>query len=199
MWADPLLRRLTGLVCAGFGVFIALTTWLQALLHPAGVSATAAGWLLLAMVVAGVVGSAVLPPRIARHAREARFVLASVVAGGAGLVLLAAAPGVGTGLAALIVIGVFLLTDLPVILDLAQRRAGAHGGTASALLWLAGNAAGLVAAVAVQALVHHPAAAFVLMAALLAAGLPLVRGISAPGDGPARAASPAVPGREPAT
>lgn len=174
VWADRYLRLLTGLVCIGFGAFIALTTWLQKLLDPAGVSDTAAGFLLLAMVVAGVAGSAVLPPRIARAGREFAFVLLSVVGAAAGLVLLAVAPGVGTGLAALLVIGALLLTDLPIILELAERRAGPAGGTASALIWLAGNAAGLVAALVVQALDHHPATAFAVLAAMLAAGVPLL-------------------------
>src|SRR6266700_978739 len=37
VWSDPVMRTLTGLVLAGFGVFVAMSTWLQALLKPAGV------------------------------------------------------------------------------------------------------------------------------------------------------------------
>jgi predicted MFS family arabinose efflux permease len=177
VWADRYLRRLTGLICLGFGVFIALTTWLQTLLEPAGVSDTAAGYLLLAMVLAGVAGSAVLPPVIARRGAASGFVLLSVFASCAGLVVLAAAPGVGTGLVVLIVVGLLLLTDLPVVLQLVERRAGPAGGTATALVWLAGNGAGLVAALAVQALVHSPAAAFTLLAAVLLLGVPLLRSL----------------------
>jgi predicted MFS family arabinose efflux permease len=174
VWADRGIRLLVGLVCAGFGVFIALTTWLQALLEPAGVSEGQAGTLLLAMVVAGVVGSAVLPPVLARRGQEHAFVLASVGFGAAALVLLAAAPGFGTGLVASLLVGALLLTDLPLILELAEGRAGASGGTASALVWLAGNGAGLVAALVVQGLLHRPALAFVVLAAMLLAGLPLL-------------------------
>lgn len=174
VWADRSIRLLVGLVCAGFGVFIALTTWLQALLEPAGVSEGQAGTLLLAMVVAGVAGSAVLPPVLARRRQELAFVLASVGFGAAALVLLAAAPGFGTGLVASLVVGVLLLTDLPLILELAEARAGSSGGTASALVWLAGNGAGLVAALVVQGLLHRPAIAFVVLAVLLLAGLPLL-------------------------
>ena len=54
--------RLAAVAFLGFGVFVALTTWLQALLEPAGISDTTAGWLLAAMVVAGVAGSAYLRP-----------------------------------------------------------------------------------------------------------------------------------------
>lgn len=180
VWADPRVRALTGLVCAGFGVFVALTTWLQTLLQPAGVGSTRAGVLLLVMVVIGVLGSALLPPVLVRRGSARAFVAASVIAGVASLLLLAAKPGFGVGLAASAVLGLFLLTDLPVIFDRAEQLAGAAGGTVSALLWLAGNAAGLVAALVVQALVHHPAAAFSVLAALLLAGLPLVRPATAP-------------------
>lgn len=175
VWADAYIRRLTGLVCVGFGVFVALTTWLQALLEPADVSENAAGYLLLAMVVAGVAGCSVLPPLLARRQWEARFVLASIVVGASGLVVLAALPGLGTGLAVVVALGILLLTDLPIVLELAERRAGAAGGTASALVWLAGNAAGLIAALLVQLLIRHPGAAFVLLAVMLSLGLPLLR------------------------
>jgi cyanate permease len=193
VWADRYLRRLLGLVCVGFGVFIALTTWLQALLKPAGVSDTAAGYLLLAMVVAGVAGSALLPPALARRGGELRFVLGSVLAGAAGLAVLAALPGVASGLLVAVVLGVLLLTDLPIILELAERRAGNAGGAASALVWLAGNAAGLVVALVVQGLVHHPAAAFAVLAAVLLAGLPLLAALRS-----AAAREPAGVSRRPA-
>ncbi len=174
VWSDRYLRRLIGLVCVGFGVFIALTTWLQALLDPAGVSESTAGVLLLTMVVAGVLGSALLPPRLVRRRRELDFVLASIVVTCAGLLALAVAPGAATGVVVLAAVGLVLLTDLPVTLELAERRAGPAGGTATALIWLAGNGAGLVAALAVQLLVHHPAAAFAVLAALNALGVPLL-------------------------
>ncbi len=52
------MRTLCGLVFVGFGIFVALATWLQTLLHPSGVSETAAGGLLVAMVIAGTIGCA---------------------------------------------------------------------------------------------------------------------------------------------
>lgn len=174
VWADSYLRLLVALACVGFGVFIALTTWLQALLDPAGVSETQAGVLLLVMVVAGVVASAILPPVLARRRLEFRFILVSIVVTSAGMVALAIAPALGTGAVALVLVGVVLLTDLPVALELAERRAGAAGGTASALIWLAGNATGLVVALLVQVLVGHPGVAFAVLAVLELVGLPLL-------------------------
>ncbi len=178
VWSDGYLRVLIGLVCVGFGVFVALTTWLQALLDPAGVSSSAAGVLLLIMVVAGVIGSALLPPVIARNHRELTFLVVSIIGGVCGCLVLAAAPGLASGIPVLFVLGVLLLTDLPIVLELAERRAGPAGGTATALIWMAGNAAGLVAALIVQALVHRPAIAFTVLALLLLPGFVLARALA---------------------
>ena len=72
LWALAPIRILCGLVFVGFGIFVALATWLQTLLAPAGVSETAAGGLLVGMVIAGILGCAAAaaarrPPR--RRAR----------------------------------------------------------------------------------------------------------------------------------
>ena len=62
LWALAPMRILCGLVFLGFGIFVALATWLQTLLEPDGVSEAAAGGLLVGMVIAGILGCAVLPP-----------------------------------------------------------------------------------------------------------------------------------------
>ena len=54
VWREPGIRRLALISFIGFGLFIALTTWLQTLLKPAGISASTAGWVLVGTVVAGV-------------------------------------------------------------------------------------------------------------------------------------------------
>lgn len=174
VWGDHYIRILVALVLVGFGVFVALTTWLQALLEPAGISEADAGLLLLVMVVAGVVGSALLPARLVRHGTEGAFLLLSVCLGALGCLVLAVHPSMATALPVLAIIGALLLTDLPIILELAERRAGSAGGTATGLLWLAGNLGGLLLALLVQVLVHRPTAAFVVLAVSLAAGLPVV-------------------------
>lgn len=172
---DPLIRILTGMVLAGFGVFVAMTTWLQPLLAPAGITETQAGLLLLAMVVAGVIAAAVLPTGIARAHRERTFLCTAVAAAAVCCLLLAVAPALATATVALIVVGAALLTALPVILEIAERRAGAAGGSATALLWMAGNLGGLIVAVVVQLLLPQPAVSFAVMSACLVAALPLLR------------------------
>ncbi len=78
--------------------------------------------------------------------------------------LLAVAPGTVTGLVASALIGLVLLTALPVILTMVEQRAGDAGGTATGLVWLAGNAGGIVVALAVQAGLDRPWLGFVIMA-----------------------------------
>ncbi len=172
---DPSIRRVTLLGLAGFGVFVAMTTWLQALLEPAGVSVSAAGLLLLAMVVTGIVGSAVLPTWVVRSHATQRFLATAVLAAAAGCLVLAARPGVPAAALALPVIGAALITALPLLLEIVERRAGHAGATAASLLWMAGNAGGLLVALAVQGLLQSPAWAFTLMAVVLVAGYPLAR------------------------
>jgi predicted MFS family arabinose efflux permease len=202
VWADPVMRTLTGLVLAGFGVFVAMSTWLQALLKPAGVSSSDAGALLVEMVLAGVAGSAILPPIVARRRAEARLLRAVVLVTAAGCIALAVRPGLAEGAFVMFFVGALLLTALPVVLEIAERRTGDAGATAAALLWFAGNAGGLIVALIVQGLVNEPAAAFAVMAAAIAAALPLTAprrlGELAPVPAPAAGSEPGPePGLEP--
>ena len=173
LWELPSMRTLCGLVFLGFGVFVALATWLQTLLQPSGVSEAAAGGLLVGMILAGVLGCAVLPPLIARRHAERGFMRAVVLAACCGCVVLGAAPWLGVRALAIVAMGAFLLPALPVILTAAEQLAGAAAGTAGAIVWMAGNLGGLVVALLVQVLVHDPLAAFLAMAGVSLLGLPL--------------------------
>jgi predicted MFS family arabinose efflux permease len=188
--ADRSVRVLAGLLFVGFGAFIALTTWLQALLHNYRVSSATAGTLLVAMVLAGAVGAAALPPLVVSRRAERRIVGGSVAVTVIGGLLLAFEHAVAVDAVVLVPIGLLLLTDLPVILELSERRAGGAAGTVTALLWLAGNAGGLVVALLVQLLVHHPTSAFLLLAAVSLCAAPLVMALS-PDRGPHSPVAPA--------
>jgi predicted MFS family arabinose efflux permease len=172
LWALPQMRTMCGLVFVGFGVFVALTTWLQTLLHPDGVSEQAAGALLVGMLVAGMIGSAVLPPVLSRRGAEPTFMRTAIFVSAAGCVALAAITSMGARAVVLAAMGFVLLPALPVIIALAERLAGRAAGTAGAIVWMAGNLGGLFVALIVQALVHHQTAAFLVMAAVMLAGLP---------------------------
>jgi predicted MFS family arabinose efflux permease len=180
LWALPPMRTLCGLVFLGFGIFVALATWLQTLLHPSGVSETAAGALLVGMVIAGIVGCAVLPPLVDRRHAERGFMRTAVLVACLGCVLLGATPWLSLRALALVAMGVVLLPALPVILTAAEQLAGAAAGTAGAIVWMAGNLGGLVIALLVQALVHHPLAAFIAMGVVALFGLPLAGRLVSP-------------------
>jgi predicted MFS family arabinose efflux permease len=174
VWSDRGVRLLSGLLFIGFGAFIALTTWLQALLHHYGISANTAGTLLVGMVLVGAVGAAALPPIVVRRRAEGDIIAASVIVTCVGAVVLAFFHAVAIDAVVLIPIGLLLLTDLPVILELSERRAGSAAGTVTALLWLSGNLGGLVVALGVQLLVHHPMPAFLLLGAVALCAFPLL-------------------------
>lgn len=173
LWARPEIRVLSGLAFLGFGVFVALSTWLQTLLHPAGVSDTAAGALLVGMIVAGIAGCAVLPAAIARRGAERGFMVAVVAVGSLGSVALGVLPGIAGKAVVMVAMGALLLPALPVLMTVAERLAGPAAGTAGAIVWMAGNLGGLVVALLVQALVHHPTAAFLAMAVAILLATPL--------------------------
>jgi hypothetical protein len=77
-----------------------------------------------------------------------------------------------------------MLTALPWLLALCERRSAGSVASATALLWLAGNLGGLVVAVAVGGLVDQPTVAFLLLAVVALIGLPLVRRDRLIGDQP---------------
>lgn len=174
-WGDPFLRRLCTLVFLPFGMFIALTTFAQPLLEPAGVSGSTASLLLLGNVVAGVAGCAVIPILAVRQHRELVFLVLGVTVAALGCVILGVAPGTVTGLLVLLATGFLLLPTLPVVLELTERRTGEVQGTAAGLIWLSGNLGGLVIATVVGLLVDHPLAAFLTMAAVALLAIPLVQ------------------------
>ena len=173
LWRREDLRLLCGLVFIGFGIFVALATWLQSLLEPQGVSEGAAGGLLVGMVVAGTIGCAVIPQAVERRHAERRFMLAVVVTAALGCALLAPLRWLPAQALVLVVMGAALLPALPVVLTGVERMAGAAAGTAAAIIWLAGNLGGIVVALLVQALVDEPTAAFLSLAGVALLGLPL--------------------------
>src|SRR5436305_1946429 len=188
------MRTLSGLAFVGFGVFVVLATWLQTLLHPAGISEQSAGVLLVAMVVAGITGCALLPPLIARRGAERAFMRSAVLTSALGCAALGAFTMLGARAGVITLMGLIMLPALPVILTAAERLAGSAEGTAGAIIWMAGNFGGLVVALIVQGLVHHPLAAFLSMAAAPLLGVPLAArfpsAVSAEGTTAGAAAQP---------
>ncbi|MDF3283235.1 MFS transporter [Gordonia sp. N1V] len=176
-WRDPFIRRLCALVFVPFGAFVSLTTWTEALLAPAGVSADQAGIVLIANVIAGVVGSALIPVWATKRRRELWIILVAVAVTAASCLALAIAPGFALAVLVFTLFGFLLLPALPIVLELSERRVSSSEGAAAGLIWLSGNLGGLIVAGVVGALVNHPASAFLLMAAVVLAAIPLLRSL----------------------
>jgi predicted MFS family arabinose efflux permease len=173
VWSDGVIKSTVIIVFFGFGVFVALTTWVQPLLQSSGVDVRTADGLLIVMVAAGIASSVVVPPIVARRRAQPAAIAVAAVGGLAACLMLTAHPGRATGYVALALFGLVLLPALPILLELIEHRTPERAGTATALLWLSGNAGGLVTAVAVGTLTGHPAVAFGLMAAVALVALPL--------------------------
>jgi predicted MFS family arabinose efflux permease len=196
-WAQPRIRLLSAIVFFGFGVFIALTTWLQVLLAPAGVDDGGSGVLLLTMLLVGIAGAVLLPPVVARQGRQSGALQVVGAVTCAGCLLLAVHPGLVTGFLALAPVGAALLPALPIVLELTERADRRFAATAAALIWTAGNAGGLVIALIAQFLLDRPAVVFLLLATVILVAVPLARRI---GRAPLPAAAEGVTaGPDPAT
>ncbi|WP_433015835.1 MFS transporter [Kribbella sp. CA-294648] len=179
-WGDPLVRRLSVLALFPFGVFVAMTTFSQALLEPAGLTAGTASTILLVNVIAGVIGSAVIPVLVARRHAESALLVASLTITAVACAALALAPGVVMAFIAITLIGFLLLPALPVVLELVERRTGEAEGTAAGLIWMFGNLGGLLVATAVGLLVDRPLAAFLVMAGIALVAVPGARALKRP-------------------
>lgn len=181
LWAMPAMRTLCGLVFVGVGIFAAIATWLQALLYHSGVSEQSAGALLVVMILAGVIGCAMLPPLLTRRACERLFLRATALGGALSCGALGAFSLLGASATVIVVAGFFLfavmgfllLPALPLVLTAAERIAGAAAGTAGAIVWMAGNLGALIISLLVQALVHDQLAAFGALAVVSLLALPL--------------------------
>jgi len=187
LWGDQVMRGLVGFVFVGFGVFVSLTTWAQPLLQPAGVDARQSDTLLAIMVLGGVASSAVLPPIVARRGWQ----LPALVVAGVGTItacsVLAGVPNLLGAALGLCLVGVLLLPGLPVMLEVAERRCGEGAAAGAGLLWLAGQAGGIVVAVVAGLVEGTPAVAFALLAGVIALAAPSARRLKGQLSSPANA------------
>ena len=176
VWAVALIRRFAWLAFVGVGVFVALSTWLQPILHRDGISSAAAGAMLAGMLAAGIAGCAVVPPIVARRRAERGYLMTAVAWVASCCVGLAILhPLIAADFVLLAALGFVLLAALPVMLELTERRAGASGGVATGIILLIGNAGGLLVAVIVGAFIDLPAVAFLVLATVILLGFPAAR------------------------
>ncbi|GAB4009968.1 MFS transporter [Nocardioides ultimimeridianus] len=169
------LRRLCVAVTIPMGTFIALATYAQPLLEPAGVSESSAGLILAFTLIAGVIGCAVVPVWADRHHREVQLMGLGIAITAGACLHLAIIPSTALAYIMLIAVGFVLLPALPIVLALTEQHAPEAEGTAAGLIWLAGNLGGVVIAVVIGSLVTHSATAFVVLAGVTALTMPALR------------------------
>jgi predicted MFS family arabinose efflux permease len=169
------LRRLCAVVAIPMGTFMALATYAQPLLEPAGVSESSAGLILAFTMIAGLLGCAVVPVWAERHRMEVRLMGLGVALTAGACLHLAMVPNTAIAYLTVLAIGFALLPTLPIVLALTERHAPEAEGTAAGLIWLTGNLGGVVIATLVGLLVTTPAIAFVTLAGVTALALPVVR------------------------
>jgi predicted MFS family arabinose efflux permease len=175
-WSVSMVRWLSGIMFVGVGVFVAVSTYLQPILHHDHISSTAAGLMLAGMLLAGVAGCAINPPIVARRGAQRGYLTLTVVCVAIAMALLSIAHAVAAfDFVAIAAVGFLLLAALPVILELTERRMGSAGGVATGILLLMGNLGGLIVAVAVGLVSGAPVAAFLLLSGVTLCGLPIAR------------------------
>ncbi|WP_051385786.1 MFS transporter [Actinokineospora inagensis] len=161
----PGVPVLAGIVFLGMGIFVAVATWLDPLLAKSGFPADRSGLLLLIMLVAGVVGCVLVPPLAERTRKEPLALLTTGVVVAVVCLALGMAPG-ATGLVVSVPFGFTLLSALPVALAMVERAHPALAGPITSLIWLAGNAGGVVVSLGIGFLLDAPPVAFTVLAAL---------------------------------
>ena len=94
------------------------------------------------------------------------------------------------GLVASAWVGLVQLTTLPVILTMVEQPAGRRGGTATGLVWLAGNAGRDRGGRSRPAGLERPRLGFVIMTAVMLLGLPVASRLLEVGEGATRSVDP---------
>lgn len=166
------VRRLCVAVTIPMGTFIALATFVQPLLAPAGVSESTAGLILALTMIAGVIGCAVVPVWADRRGREIQVMGAAIALTAGACLHLVLVPSAPMAFLMLLGTGFVLLPALPIVLSLSERHAPEAESTAAGLIWMAGNLGGVLLAAAVGLLVTRPAIAFAVLSAATLLALP---------------------------
>lgn len=147
---DPQLLCYFTIALLGLGAFNGLTTWLEAILAPRGISASTAGLVGGVLIIGGIVGAVIIPLLSDRLRRRKPFLLVCTLVAALCTYPLCAASTVPMLVTLAAMLGFFFMPAFALLLDLTAQVAGAeHAGAATSLLMLAGNAGGVLVIVAV--------------------------------------------------
>jgi predicted MFS family arabinose efflux permease len=146
---DRELRLLCILSALGLGVFNGLTTWIEPIVAPHGIDAEHAGLLGGMLIVAGIVGSVVVPGLSDVTRRRKPFLVLCAAAALVTVYPLCTSGRFGLALAMAGLHGFFFLPAFALLLEMSTNIAGAAAaGAATSLILLTGNAGGVLVIVA---------------------------------------------------
>jgi len=126
----------------GLGIFNGITTWIENIIRPRGFTPTDAGTLGALMIFGGVIGAVVIPALSDKQRKRQRFLFVSFIGAIPGLIGLTFAT---TGLilyGSAFVLGFFLTSAMPVVMQYAAEVTHpTPEGTSNGLIQLFGQAA----------------------------------------------------------
>ena len=101
----------------GLGIFNGVTTWVENIIRPRGFTPTDAGTLGALMIVGGVIGAVVIPALSDKYHKRQLFLFISFIGAIPGLIGLTFATSVILLFASAFVLGFFLTSAMPVIMQ----------------------------------------------------------------------------------
>lgn len=171
---DKFIWLLCGLLAIGLGVFDAINTWLEPIFDQYDIGSFS-GPLLALMLLAGILGSLVLPSWAARRDLERRILMIAVTLTALTFAAIIAWQWVPWVAAWMVVCGFFLLAGFPIIMEWTEKHVGVkQQGIAVGLLMLTSHIGGIVLIYAVQLLLTPPFAALSVLSAASVIGMVLV-------------------------
>lgn len=137
-------RLLCVIIFIGQGAFIAILQLIDQILKPKGISSETAGFIGAVMVIAGVVGSVVIPSLSDKYKKRKPFLLLAALVAVPTLFLIAQLNSIMQIYMVSVVTGFFILSAFPLMLTLSEETTGHRlTGTGTAILLLLGNAGGV--------------------------------------------------------
>jgi MFS family permease len=129
------------IIFVGLGIFNGVTTWVEAIIRPRGFTPADAGTLGALMIVGGVVGAVVLPALSDKYHKRQLFLLISFIGAIPGLIGLTYATTAILLFASAFVLGFFLTSAMPVLMQYAAEVTNpTPEGTSNGLIQLFGQA-----------------------------------------------------------
>jgi MFS family permease len=129
----------------GLGTFNAVTTWIENIVRPSGLSSTQAGMIGGLMIVGGIIGALVLPALSDHYRKRIPFILLALVGATLGLAGITFFTSYTLLLVAAFVLGFFLLSAGPIGFQYgAEITHPTPEGTSNGLLLLMGQISGII-------------------------------------------------------